>query len=119
MPAVDPVMERLVAAWHDAETIRDMSELFTEDKLAQIVARLRDRHDAVLAAPGQHPAVGRCLARVDVEGRPVDPVILGQQGFYPTYRDAGDDVEDETAPLGAYLASCSDAISANGHLLAR
>ncbi len=40
-------------------------------------------------------------------------------GFYPTYRDAGDDVEDETAPLGAYLASCSDAISANGHLLAR
>ncbi len=34
--AVDPVMEPLVAAWHDAETIRDMPELFTEDKLAQI-----------------------------------------------------------------------------------
>ena len=34
--AVDPVMERLVAAWHDAEAIRDMPELFTEDKLAQI-----------------------------------------------------------------------------------
>ena len=33
--AVDPVMERLVAAWHDAEAIRDMPELFTEDKLAQ------------------------------------------------------------------------------------
>ncbi len=29
--AVDPVMERLVAAWHDAEAIRDMPELFTED----------------------------------------------------------------------------------------
>ncbi len=29
--AVDPVMERLVAAWHDAEAIRDSPELFTED----------------------------------------------------------------------------------------
>jgi hypothetical protein len=34
--AVDPVMERLITAWHDAEAIRDMPELFTEDKLAQI-----------------------------------------------------------------------------------
>ncbi len=34
--AIDPVMERLIAAWHDAEAIRDMPELFTEDKLAQI-----------------------------------------------------------------------------------
>ena len=34
--ALDPVMERLVAAWHDAEAIRDMPELFSEDKLAQI-----------------------------------------------------------------------------------
>ena len=33
----------------------------------------------MLAAPVQHPAVGRSLARVDVEGGPVDPVILGQQ----------------------------------------
>ena len=34
--ALDPVLERLVAAWHDAEAIRDMPELFSEDKLAQI-----------------------------------------------------------------------------------
>lgn len=33
---LDPVMERLLTAWHDAEAIRDMPELFTEDKLAQI-----------------------------------------------------------------------------------
>jgi len=33
---LDPVMERLIRAWHDAEAIRDMPELFTEDKLAQI-----------------------------------------------------------------------------------
>jgi hypothetical protein len=35
---VDPVMERLITAWHDAEAIRDMPELFTEDKLAQIAS---------------------------------------------------------------------------------
>ncbi len=34
--ALDPVMERLISAWHDAEAIRDMPELFTEDKLVQI-----------------------------------------------------------------------------------
>lgn len=34
--ALDPVLERLIDAWHDAETIRDMPELFSEDKLAQI-----------------------------------------------------------------------------------
>ncbi len=34
--ALDPILKRLVAAWHDAETIRDMPELFSEDKLAQI-----------------------------------------------------------------------------------
>ncbi len=33
---LDPVMERLIRAWHDAEAIRDMPELFTEEKLAQI-----------------------------------------------------------------------------------
>jgi hypothetical protein len=33
---IDPVMERLIRAWHDAEAIRDMPELFTEEKLAQI-----------------------------------------------------------------------------------
>ena len=33
---IDPVMERLIHAWHDAEAIRDMPELFTEEKLAQI-----------------------------------------------------------------------------------
>ncbi len=33
---VDPLLERLTAAWHDAEAIRDMPELFSEDKLAQI-----------------------------------------------------------------------------------
>ncbi|MFQ6017720.1 MAG: hypothetical protein ACE5KF_05945 [Kiloniellaceae bacterium] len=33
---LDPIMERLIRAWHDAEAIRDMPELFTEDKLAQI-----------------------------------------------------------------------------------
>jgi hypothetical protein len=31
---LDPVMRRLIQAWHDAEAIRD--ELFTEEKLAQI-----------------------------------------------------------------------------------
>ena len=36
--ALDPVMERLIQAWHDAEAIRDMPELFTEDKLAQIAS---------------------------------------------------------------------------------
>lgn len=35
-PALDPILKRLVAAWHDAEAIRNMPELFTEDKLAQI-----------------------------------------------------------------------------------
>ena len=35
-PAPDPILKRLAAAWHDAEAIRDMPELFTEDKLAQI-----------------------------------------------------------------------------------
>ncbi len=34
--ALDPIMERLIRAWHDAEAIRDMPELFTEEKLAQI-----------------------------------------------------------------------------------
>ena len=33
---LDPVMEPLIRAWHDAEAIRDMPELFTEEKLAQI-----------------------------------------------------------------------------------
>jgi len=33
---VDPLLERLIVAWHDAEAIRDMPELFSEDKLAQI-----------------------------------------------------------------------------------
>ena len=36
--ALDPVMERLIQAWHDAEAIRDMPELFSEDKLAQIAS---------------------------------------------------------------------------------
>lgn len=36
--ALDPIMKRLVAAWHDAVTIRDMPELFSEDKLAQIAS---------------------------------------------------------------------------------
>lgn len=36
--ALDPVLERLLYAWHDAEAIRDMPELFTEDKLAQIAS---------------------------------------------------------------------------------
>jgi hypothetical protein len=35
---LDPVLERLINAWHDAETIRDMPELFSEDKLAQIAS---------------------------------------------------------------------------------
>ena len=35
---LDPVLERLVCAWHDAETLRDMPELFSEDKLAQIAS---------------------------------------------------------------------------------
>ena len=35
---LDPVLERLITAWHDAEAIRDMPELFTEDKLAQIAS---------------------------------------------------------------------------------
>ena len=34
--ALEPILKRLVTAWHDAEAIRDMPELFTEDKLAQI-----------------------------------------------------------------------------------
>jgi hypothetical protein len=34
--ALDPVMEQLIRAWHDAVAIRDMPELFTEEKLAQI-----------------------------------------------------------------------------------
>ncbi len=42
--ALDPIMERLIRAWHDAEAIRDMPELFTEEKLAQIAG-------AAMAAP--------------------------------------------------------------------
>lgn len=34
--ALESVLERLVTAWHDAEAIRDMPELFSEDKLSQI-----------------------------------------------------------------------------------
>lgn len=34
--SLDPVMEQLIRAWHDTEAIRDMPELFTEEKLAQI-----------------------------------------------------------------------------------
>jgi len=34
--AVDPVMERLVAAWHDAEAIRDMPELIANATMAAI-----------------------------------------------------------------------------------
>ena len=30
-PTVDPLLERLIAAWHDAEAIRDMPELFSEE----------------------------------------------------------------------------------------
>lgn len=33
---LDPIMEQLIRAWHDTEAIRDMPELFTEEKLAQI-----------------------------------------------------------------------------------
>ena len=33
---IDPVMERLIQAWHDTEALRDMPELFTDDKLAEI-----------------------------------------------------------------------------------
>ncbi len=33
---LDPITERLIRAWHDTEAIRDMPELFTEEKLAQI-----------------------------------------------------------------------------------
>jgi hypothetical protein len=36
--ALDPVLERLIYAWADAEVIRDMPELFNDDKLAQIGA---------------------------------------------------------------------------------
>ena len=36
--AFDPVLERLITAWHDAEAIRDMPELFSEEKLAQIAS---------------------------------------------------------------------------------
>jgi len=35
---LDPVLRRLVTAWHDAEAIRNMPELFSEDKLAQIAS---------------------------------------------------------------------------------
>ncbi len=35
---VEPLLERLIVAWHDAEAIRDMPELFSEDKLAQIAS---------------------------------------------------------------------------------
>ena len=31
--AFDPIMEQLIRAWHDTEAIRDMPELFTEEKL--------------------------------------------------------------------------------------
>lgn len=37
-PALDPILKRLVAAWHDAEAIRNMPELFTEEKLSQIAS---------------------------------------------------------------------------------
>jgi hypothetical protein len=30
------IRERLIRAWYDTETIRDMPELFSEEKLAQI-----------------------------------------------------------------------------------
>ncbi len=35
-PTVDPLMERLIVAWVVGEAIRDLPELFAEDKLAQI-----------------------------------------------------------------------------------
>jgi len=35
---LDPVLERLIYAWADAEVIRDMPELFSDEKLAQIGA---------------------------------------------------------------------------------
>ena len=33
---LDPVTERLIRAWHDAQAIREMPELFMDDKLAEI-----------------------------------------------------------------------------------
>jgi hypothetical protein len=32
----NPTMKQLIRAWHHTEAIRDMPELFTEEKLAQI-----------------------------------------------------------------------------------
>ncbi len=49
--ALESVLERLVTAWHDAEAIRDMPELFSEDKLAQIgsatMAAIEDAWEAL------------------------------------------------------------------------
>ncbi len=48
---IDPLLERLIVAWHDAEAIRDMPELFSEDKLAQIanaaMAAIEDAWEAL------------------------------------------------------------------------
>ena len=48
---VDPLLERLIVAWHDAEAIRDMPELFSEDKLAQNRKRRHGRDRGGLGSP--------------------------------------------------------------------
>lgn len=45
--SLDPIGELLVRAWHDAETIRDMHELFTEEKVVQIAGAAMAEIDEV------------------------------------------------------------------------
>ncbi len=60
--ALDPILKRLVAAWHDAEAIGDMPELLSEDKLAQIAnATMVAIEDAWVAlGHGKHDLEAAC-----------------------------------------------------------
>ena len=68
----DPLLERLIAAWHDAEAIRDMPELFSEDKLAQIanatMAAIEEAWEGLGHSPRElKSASQRLLARGKLE----------------------------------------------------
>ena len=52
--ALESVLERLVTAWHDAEAIRDMPELFSEDKLSQIGSATMAAIEEACAALGHN-----------------------------------------------------------------
>jgi hypothetical protein len=70
--SADPVLERLIAAWHDTEAIRDMPELFSEDKVAQIagaaMAAIEEAWEALgLSRRDLEAAAKRLLAKGKLE----------------------------------------------------